>query len=94
MVCPPPDSSDANSDGGDKTTVLHGDQETLKKELARAKEQEACLIIIRGTPQGHRFFITQEEMTIAEILRRISVFLTKVFRVNTPGLTEKTAKFA
>src|SRR3954468_6598975 len=66
MVCPPPDSSDAsnNSDGGDKTTLLHGDQETLKKELAKAKEQEACLIIIRGTPQGHRFFITQDSMTI------------------------------
>src|SRR4051812_25758816 len=67
MDCPPSDSSDSssnNSDGGDKTTVLQGDQETLKKELAKAKEQEACLIIIRGTPQGHRFFITQDEMTI------------------------------
>ena len=30
----------------------------------KAKEQEACLIIIRGVPQGHRFFITQSEMTI------------------------------
>lgn len=48
----------------DKTAVISGDQETLKKELAKAKEQEACLIIIRGTPQGHRFFITQPEMTI------------------------------
>src|ERR1019366_6358103 len=67
MVCPPPDSSDSaanDGDSGDKTAVLQGDQETLKKELAKAKEQEACLIIIRGTPQGHRFFITQDEMTI------------------------------
>src|SRR6478672_12082764 len=67
MACPPPDSSDSasnNADGGDKTAVLQGDQETLKKELAKAKEQEACLIIIRGTPQGHRFFITQDEMIV------------------------------
>ena len=48
----------------DKTTVLQGDPETLKKELAKAKEQEACLIIVRGTPQGHRFFLTQGEMVI------------------------------
>jgi two-component system cell cycle response regulator len=53
-----------NSDSTDKTTVLQGDPETLRKELDKAKEQEACLIIIRGTPQGHRFFITQDEMTI------------------------------
>src|SRR5262249_27574885 len=48
----------------DKTTVLQGDPETLKKELAKAKEHEACLIIVRGTPQGQRFFLTQQEMTI------------------------------
>ena len=62
MVCPPNDSS--NNDAGDKTAVLQGVQETLNKELAKAKEQEACLIIIRGSPQGHRFFITQDEMTV------------------------------
>src|SRR5665648_79160 len=62
MMCPPDSSS--SDDGDEKTTVLQGDQETLNKELAKAKEQEACLIIIRGTPQGHRFFITQDEMTI------------------------------
>jgi diguanylate cyclase (GGDEF)-like protein len=54
----------SHDDGGDKTTVLSGDQVTLNKELQKAKEQDACLIIIRGTPQGHRFFITQTEMTI------------------------------
>lgn len=48
----------------DKTAVLSADQETLRKEMAKAKEQEACLIIIRGTPQGHRYFITQNEMSI------------------------------
>jgi diguanylate cyclase (GGDEF)-like protein len=59
MACPPADSNDS-----DKTAVIQGDQETLRKELDKAKEQEACLIIIRGTPQGHRFFITQDEMTV------------------------------
>src|ERR1700722_3999867 len=53
-----------SDDFGEKTAVLQGDQETLKKELAKAKEQEACLIIIRGTPQGHRFLITHDDMTI------------------------------
>jgi diguanylate cyclase (GGDEF)-like protein len=59
MVCPPPPNEDV-----DKTTVIQGDQETLNKELQRAKEQEACLIIIRGTPQGQRFFLTMPEMII------------------------------
>lgn len=55
---------DSNADETDKTTVLHNDQDSLNVELQKAKEQEACLIIIRGTPQGHRFFLTQKEMTI------------------------------
>jgi diguanylate cyclase (GGDEF)-like protein len=59
MACPP-----SSSDDVDKTTVIQGDQETLNKELQRAKEQEACLIIIRGTPQGQRFFLTMPEMII------------------------------
>lgn len=58
MTCP------ASTDGSEKTTVLIGDQGTLNAELQKAKEQEACLIIIRGTPQGSRFFLTQKEMTI------------------------------
>lgn len=53
-----------NDEVGEKTAVLQGDQETLNKELQKAKEQEACLIIIRGTPQGHRFFLAQDEMTV------------------------------
>ncbi len=64
MTCPPPPPSNDDTDSGDKTTVIQGDQETLRKEMAKAKEQEACLIIIRGTPQGHRFFLTQGEMSI------------------------------
>lgn len=53
-----------SEDRSEKTAVLSGDQNTLKKELEKAKEAEACLIIIRGTPQGHRFFLTQKEMVI------------------------------
>ena len=49
---------------GDKTEVLHGDPSTLHAELLKAKEQQACLIIIRGTPQGYRFFLTQDEMVL------------------------------
>jgi two-component system cell cycle response regulator len=60
MACPPP----PNDDTSEKTAVLHGDQETLNKEIQKAKEQDACLIIVRGSPQGHRFFITQPEMTV------------------------------
>jgi len=48
----------------DKTAVLSDDQATLKKDLQRARQAEACLIIVRGTPQGHRFFVTQDEMVI------------------------------
>jgi diguanylate cyclase (GGDEF)-like protein len=57
-----PDSD--NGESGEKTTFLQGDQTTLNKEIAKAKEQEACLIIIRGSPQGHRFFLTQADMVI------------------------------
>jgi diguanylate cyclase (GGDEF)-like protein len=72
MVCPPPpdnngssnSSNDGSSEDSEKTTVISADQETLKKELAKAKEQSACIIIIRGQPQGHRFFLTQPEMVI------------------------------
>jgi diguanylate cyclase (GGDEF)-like protein len=57
--------SNSGSDNSyEKTRVIAGDQETLNNELSKAKEQDACLIIIRGTPQGHRYFITQGEMTL------------------------------
>lgn len=58
------DYSPPDDDGEDKTAVIQGDQETIKKELAKAKEQQACLIVIRGAPQGHRFFLTQDEMIV------------------------------
>ena len=51
-------------DDNEKTEVLTGNFETLNKELAKAKEQAPCLIMIRGTRQGHRFFITMDEMTL------------------------------
>ena len=69
----------------EKTTVLQGDQETLKRELQKAKEQEACLIIIRGTPQGHRFFLTQPEMTLG---RDSTADIT----LNDQGISRKHAK--
>ncbi len=56
-----PQSGDKNTD---KTTVLSGDQATLKKDLQKAQKAEACLIIVRGAPQGHRFFVTMDEMVI------------------------------
>ena len=52
------------NDTTDKTTMLQGNQNTLNIDLQKAKEQEACLILIRGTPQGQRFFLTQAEMII------------------------------
>jgi hypothetical protein len=55
---------DDSTDSTDSTKVLSSDQATLNQEMAKAREQEACLIIIRGTPQGHRFFITQNEMVL------------------------------
>ncbi len=56
-----PNDQNSNSD---KTAILGLDQETINRELQKAKEQPACLILIRGTPQGHRYFITQDEMII------------------------------
>ncbi|MBS1957849.1 MAG: GGDEF domain-containing protein [Bdellovibrionales bacterium] len=62
-------SGDGGSNGNDgknneRTQILGLDQETINRELQKAKEQPACLILIRGTPQGHRYFITEDEMTI------------------------------
>ena len=79
MVCP------ADNSDNEKTAVLQGVQETLNKELQKAKEQEACLIIIRGTPQGHRLFLTQNEMTIG---RDSSADIT----VNDISISRKHAK--
>ncbi len=78
-------TSSNGDDGTDKTTVLEGGQNTLNVELQKAKEQEACLIIIRGSPQGHRFFLTQQEMTIGRDL-------TADISVADQGISRKHAK--
>jgi diguanylate cyclase (GGDEF)-like protein len=83
MTCPPPAIDD--TDASDKTAVISGEQATLNKEMQKAKEQEACLIIIRGTPQGHRFFLTAPEMTIG---RDVSADIT----VNDQSISRKHAK--
>jgi two-component system cell cycle response regulator len=58
------DNDDFDDKKSDRTAILGLDQETINRELQKAKEQPACLILIRGTPQGHRFFITSDEMII------------------------------
>ena len=44
--------------------MLKGDPETIRKELEQAAEQPACLIVVRGSPQGHRYFLNQQETII------------------------------
>jgi two-component system cell cycle response regulator len=74
----------AGSDDPDKTTVLNAER-TLTAELEQAKGAEACLILIRGTPQGHRFFLEQDEMVLG---RDPGVELT----VNDPSISRQHAK--
>ncbi|MEN9723680.1 MAG: hypothetical protein RJB38_1666 [Pseudomonadota bacterium] len=59
-----PPSSSLLADASEKTTVMKGDPETIQKELEHAKKQPACLIVVRGSPQGHRYFLTQDETII------------------------------
>ncbi|NDF14566.1 GGDEF domain-containing protein [bacterium] len=54
----------SDQDQRERTAILGLDQETINRELQRAKDQPACLILIRGNPQGHRFFLTADEMII------------------------------
>lgn len=69
----------------DRTAILGFDQETINRELQKAKEQPACLILIRGTPQGHRYFITQDEMIIGrDPINDISI--------SDPSVSKKHAK--
>lgn len=49
-------------DESDKTVVLKGDSDTIKLEKEKAKDQEACLIIVRGTPLSKRYELTQARM--------------------------------
>src|SRR4051812_36238971 len=59
-----PDEGDDDTASLGRTAQLHGDPPTLAQEIEKAKQQAACLIIIRGKPQGHRFFLTREQMII------------------------------
>src|SRR5262245_9250675 len=54
----------AKPKGEERTKVLRDDQETLNKEIQKAKEHDACLIMIRGKNQGERYFLDKTEMTI------------------------------
>ncbi len=56
-----PPKSAAQIDSGDKTAMMKGDPETIRAERERAAQQPACLIVVRGTPQGHRYFLTQDQ---------------------------------
>ena len=53
-----------NADSGEKTAMLKGDPETIRAERERAAKQPACLIVVRGTPQGHRYFLTQDQTIV------------------------------
>ncbi len=44
--------------------MMKGDPETIRAERERAAQQPACLIVVRGTPQGHRYFLTQDETVL------------------------------
>jgi len=44
--------------------MIKGDPETIRKELEQAAQQPPCLIVVRGIPQGHRYFLNQQETII------------------------------
>ena len=46
------------------TVIINEHSKTLKTALSKAKESEACLLVVHGQPQGHRFFIKEKEMVI------------------------------
>jgi diguanylate cyclase (GGDEF)-like protein len=54
------DSND--SDSGKESTRFIQRSDTLRMELKQAKQQDACLILIRGFPQGQRYFLSKPEM--------------------------------
>jgi len=58
------DMADSSGEGTDKTTVIQREDISNNPEQQKAKDTDACLIIIQGAPKGHRFFITQPEMII------------------------------
>ena len=48
---------------GDSTLVL-GDQDPLANELNNAADCPACLIVVRGSQQGHRYALTRALMSL------------------------------
>jgi len=57
-------NSDPEPEAGEfteSTRQLKVDQETFNRELKKAKDHPPCMIIVRGTPQGHPHFLTTEE---------------------------------
>jgi two-component system cell cycle response regulator len=48
----------------DKTAMIGLDQETINRELQKAKESPDCFVIVRGNPMGHRFFLEKDESII------------------------------
>ncbi|MEK7690977.1 MAG: GGDEF domain-containing protein [Bdellovibrionota bacterium] len=54
--------SSSNDSSNEKTTTLNMEQ--VQHEMQKAKGGAACLIIIKGTPQGQRYQLTKPEVTI------------------------------
>lgn len=73
------------ADESDKTVVIKGESNTLKVEKEQAKDQEACLIVIRGTPQGKRFEINKPSMFIGRDA-------TAEIAINDPNVSRKHAE--
>jgi diguanylate cyclase (GGDEF)-like protein len=75
-------------EGSGETTLVitQGQLSALNEDLKKAKDQEACLIIIRGTPQGQRFFLTKPEMVLG---RDASVDIS----ISDNGISRKHVKF-
>lgn len=85
-ACPPPPD-----DENEETKTLTVDSDTLKVELEKAKHQEACLIVIRGSPQGKRFELNKEKMTIGRDLNiDVTVNDSNVSRKHAEIFKEKT----
>lgn len=74
-----------NDDVGEKTVILKGDSDTLKTEREAAKNSNACLIIIRGTPQGKRYEVSADSMFIG---RDVSAEI----QLNDPNASRKHAQ--
>lgn len=45
-------------------TIVVGEQNTLKGAIARAKQSDACLLVVHGTPIGHRYVLKDDLMVV------------------------------